>query len=131
MKYSAWFPDITVGTTGADQVPPSTPANVQVTSVTTSSVSLSWDASTDNVGVNGYRVYWRTGANSYQSVNTTGTAYTKTGLASGVTYDFYVVATDAGGNVSGNSTTVSGTTTANDTKLQIPFRCHGMHLLIM
>jgi subtilisin family serine protease len=115
-NFSAWLPDIVVGTTGADQVVPTTPTNVQVTGVTTSSVDLSWTASTDNVGVTGYRVYWRTGANAFQSVTTTGTTYTKTSLASGTAYEFYVVAYDAAGNVSGNSTTVTGTTTVADTQ---------------
>lgn len=115
-NYSSWVPDIIIGTTGADQIAPSTPSNIQVTSVTTNSVSLSWDASTDNVGVNGYRVYWRSGNNAFQYATTTSNIYTKTGLNSGTTYEFYVVATDAGGNVSGNSTTVSGTTTSVDTQ---------------
>ena len=115
-NYSAWLPDMVVGTSGADQVVPTVPANVSVTGVTSNSVSLSWSASTDNVGVTGYRVYWRTGANAFQFLTSTGTTYTKTSLASGTAYEFYVVAYDAAGNVSGNSATVTATTTVSDTQ---------------
>lgn len=115
-NYSSWLPDVIIGTTGADQIAPSAPSNLQVTSVTTNSISLSWDASTDNVGVNGYRVYWRSGNNAFQYATTTSNIYTKTSLSPGVTYQFYVVATDAGGNISGNSITVDGTTTSIDTQ---------------
>ena len=47
----------TAGGSGGDTTPPSTPANLTATGVTSSSVSLSWSPSTDNVGVAGYRVY--------------------------------------------------------------------------
>src|SRR5205823_5812657 len=41
----------------ADTTPPTTPAAVAVASATQTSVSLTWSASTDNVGVTGYGVY--------------------------------------------------------------------------
>ena len=40
-----------------DQTPPTQPANLAVGGVTRTSVSLTWNASTDNVGVSGYRLY--------------------------------------------------------------------------
>src|SRR5207248_7488256 len=48
---------VTGGSGGGDTTPPSSPANLQVTGTTSSSVSLSWGASTDNVGVTGYNIY--------------------------------------------------------------------------
>src|SRR6266545_1609393 len=41
---------------GPDTSPPSVPTGLRVTGVTTSSISLAWNASTDNVGVTGYQV---------------------------------------------------------------------------
>ena len=40
-----------------DDEAPTIPLNLKVENVTTDTVSLSWDASTDNIGVAGYRVY--------------------------------------------------------------------------
>jgi fibronectin type 3 domain-containing protein len=67
-------------------------------------VALDWAASTDAVGVVGYRVY-RDGA----LVGTTsGTAYTDNpGGKKGMAYRYYVVAYDAAGNVSAPSTAAS------------------------
>ncbi len=39
-----------------DTMPPSAPANLAVTSASSTQVNLSWTASTDNVGVTGYMV---------------------------------------------------------------------------
>ena len=48
---------VTGGQGGADTTPPSAPGNLRVTGTTASSVSLAWNAATDNVGVTGYDVY--------------------------------------------------------------------------
>ena len=45
------------GTTRSAEDPPSVPTGLAVGTVTTSSVALSWNASTDNIGVVGYKVY--------------------------------------------------------------------------
>jgi hypothetical protein len=50
----------TTDTPPADTTPPSTPTNFAATNTTNSTISLSWTASTDNVGVTGYTVYRRT-----------------------------------------------------------------------
>jgi len=92
---------------GPDTQAPSTPANVTVTGVTSSSVSLSWTASTDNVGVTGYDVYQGTNL----ALSVTGTSATISGLSAGTAYTFKVAAKDAAGNVSPQSTAVSVTTT--------------------
>jgi len=91
---------------GGDTTPPSTPANLTATGVTSSSVSLSWSPSTDNVGVAGYRVY-RGGT----LAGTTSTpSFTDTGLTASTQYSYTVVAYDAAGNVSPASSAVSATT---------------------
>ncbi|MBE9914623.1 carbohydrate-binding protein [Paenibacillus donghaensis] len=91
---------------GTDTEAPTMPTNLAVTGVTTSSVSLSWTASTDNVGVTGYNVYQGT----TQVMSVTGTTATVTGLAAGTSYTFRVAAKDAVGNVSPQSAAVTATT---------------------
>jgi endoglucanase len=91
-----------------DQTPPSTPANLRVTGTTTSSVSLAWDASTDDVGVTGYQL--SRGTTVVATV--TGLTYTNTGLSANTTYSYTVRALDASGKQSSASTAVSATTQA-------------------
>ena len=94
------------GPSTSDVQPPSAPGNLTVTGHTSGSVSLSWSASTDNVGVTGYQVL-RSGT----VVGTTsGTAFTVTGLAAATGYSFTVTARDAAGNTSAQSGGVSVTT---------------------
>ncbi|MFC5529654.1 DUF4832 domain-containing protein [Cohnella yongneupensis] len=93
---------------GADTAAPSAPANLAQTGTTSSSVSLSWNASTDNVGVTGYIVY-RGGA---QVGTPTGTSFTDTGLSASTAYVYTVKARDAAGNLSAASSALSVTTSA-------------------
>ncbi|MFC4997305.1 cellulase family glycosylhydrolase [Dactylosporangium cerinum] len=102
----------TTTSTPVDTTPPSVPAGLAVAGTTTSSVSLSWAASTDNSGsVAGYDVYRGTTKVGSPS----GTSYVDTGLAANTTYSYTVRARDAAGNVSAASAAVSGTTAANPT----------------
>jgi len=89
-----------------DATAPSIPTNLQATVVSTSRIDLSWTASTDNVGVAGYRVY-RDGS---LVASTAGTTYSDTGLAAGTTYGYRVAAYDAAGNASAQCTVVNATT---------------------
>jgi chitinase len=98
--------EVTGGGGGGDTTPPSAPTNLRVTGTTSSSISLAWNASTDNVGVTGYDVY-RGGT---RVTTTTGTSYTDGGLAASTTYTYTVYARDAAGNVSPVSNQASGTT---------------------
>jgi hypothetical protein len=89
----------------ADLTAPSTPSGVAVTATGPGSLSLGWKASTDNVGVVGYRVY----EGSSVVANTTGTTTKVTGLLAGSQHSFTVTALDDAGNESAHSGTVSGT----------------------
>lgn len=91
-----------------DTEAPTTPTSLTVTGTTASSVSLSWNASTDNVAVAGYEVY----LNGVFQFTVSGTTATVNGLASSTAYNFYVIAKDATGNTSSASNTVNATTLA-------------------
>jgi chitodextrinase len=90
-----------------DTVSPSVPGNLRVTGTTINSISLAWNASTDNVAVLGYHIM----QNGFLVTDTTKTNYIDTGLNPDTTYGYKVVAFDAGGNGS-NSPTLSATTAA-------------------
>lgn len=94
-----------------DTQAPSTVTNLTVSGKTTNTVSLTWNASTDNVGVSSYDVYM----NGSLKTNVASTSTTVSGLNPSTTYNFYVKAKDAAGNVSANSSTVSATTNAGTT----------------
>lgn len=69
-----------------DTAPPSVPAGLTSSSITNTSVSLSWNASTDNVGVAGYEVY----RNGVLVTSTSTTTAVVTGLTASTTYAFSV-----------------------------------------
>jgi len=94
---------------GADTQAPSTPSSLATSNVTQTSVDLSWNASTDNVGVTGYDVY-QDGVNIS---NVTGTSTSISGLTANTNYSFYVIARDAAGNSSTASNTINVTTLSN------------------
>ena len=91
-----------------DTDPPSTPASLASSGVTSNSFNVSWAASTDNVGVTGYNVY----LNGSLDGSTTATSYSFSGLSAATSYTVAVEATDAAGNTSGQASinvTTSGT----------------------
>ena len=79
-----------------DDEAPTIPLNLKVENVTTDTVSLSWGASTDNIGVAGYRVY--RDKQLVQEVQ--GEQFTDTGLTEDAEYTYEVRAFDAAGNQS-------------------------------
>ncbi|KUO10214.1 carbohydrate binding domain-containing protein [Streptomyces sp. DSM 15324] len=93
---------------GQDTQAPSAPTGLTSTGKTSSSVSLSWGASSDDTGVTAYDVY--SGPSRVLSVS--GTSATVGGLSPSTAYTFTVRARDAAGNVSGASDAVSVTTNA-------------------
>jgi chitodextrinase len=100
--------DLAYTTTDPDRTPPATPANLRVTSVTASQISLAWDASADNTGIRSYLV--AISPHDGNLLFTGPTSATIVGLAPESTYSFTVKAQDLGYNLSPASAPVSATT---------------------
>lgn len=100
------WPDTFSGGTSGDTEAPTTPLNLAVSGVTSSSVSLTWTASTDNVAVSGYDIY----VNGVFQTSAFGNMATVSGLNPATTYTFHIVAKDSSGNTSVKSAAVEGTT---------------------
>ena len=81
---------------GADTTPPSVPTGLVGIAVSPAQVNLTWNASTDNVGVTGYIVF----RNGTQVGTPTTTSFSDTGLSRATSYSYTVSARDAAGNVS-------------------------------
>ncbi len=94
------------GGSGADTVAPSVPTGISSSNITQNSVDISWTAATDNVGVDGYRIF----RDGVLLTTATTTNYTVTGLSANTTYAFTIFAFDAAGNVSSVSNTLNVTT---------------------
>src|SRR2546422_2307 len=97
---------VTVSNSVPDITPPSVPTNLSASAVSSSQITLSWTASTDNVGVAGYTIY-RGGS---QIATTSLTSYSDTGLSPSTAYVYQVAAFDAAGNVSALSAAASAAT---------------------
>ena len=78
---------------------PSIPTNLQLVNVSTSKISFSWTASTDNVGVAVYEIFM----NDVKIAESSNTNFTAKGLQPSTFYLFKVTAKDAAGNVSPQS----------------------------
>ncbi|WP_234859272.1 S8 family serine peptidase [Aquimarina aquimarini] len=109
---------VIIGGSGGDTQAPSAPTSLAAANITDSSLSLSWNASTDNVGVTGYDVYQ--GNTIATSVTTTSANIT--GLTANTTYQFSVKAKDAAGNQSAASNTISATTTGVPSTYEVKLR---------
>jgi chitodextrinase len=82
----------------ADTVAPTAPSGLTATAASDTQINLSWAASTDNVGVTGYKVERCQGAacsNFAQIAATTATTFNDTGLAPSTSYSYRVTATAA------------------------------------
>jgi chitodextrinase len=86
-------------TTLSDTTAPTVPANVSGTALSSSQINLSWNASTDDVAVTGYRIY----RNGSQVASSAAATYLDAGLAANTAYSYTVAATDAAGNLSAQS----------------------------
>lgn len=93
---------------GADRAAPTAPTGLTATAASSSQVSLTWAASSDNVGVEGYDVF-RDGT-KVGSTTTNTTSYTDSGLKAGTTYGYTVAARDTAGNRSAGSAVAYATT---------------------
>lgn len=105
------YEEVEVYGDATDTTPPSTPAGLTASAVSSSQINLSWAASTDNVGVTGYRIF-RNGSNT-PIATVSGTSYQDPGLAASTSYSYAVTAVDAAGNSSSMSSAVTATTPAS------------------
>jgi parallel beta-helix repeat protein len=98
----------TIYNTSLDTEPPSVPTGLATTLVAHNQVNLSWNASTDNVGVTSYTIY-RNGS-VLNSVNGATTTYQDSTVAPNTAYSYTVEAFDAATNGSGQSAPLPVTT---------------------
>ena len=90
----------------SDTTPPSAPTNLTTVNVTSSSVTLRWTASSDDVGVVVYQVQ----VNGNLAATVTSPAATVTGLSASTSYTVTATALDAAGNRSSASAPLSVST---------------------
>src|SRR4029077_21075952 len=96
-----------------DTLPPTAPSNLAAKTISASQVNLTWAASTDNIGVTGYRVERCQNANCTtfaQIASVTGTSYSDSGVTADNIYQYRVRATDAAGNLSAYSNVAAANT---------------------
>jgi hypothetical protein len=91
-----------------DTQKPTVPTNLQATAVSGTKVDLTWTASTDNVGVTGYKIYRNGGAAPIGTSTTT--SYSDTTVSPSTAYTYEVSAYDAATNESDKSSPASVTT---------------------
>jgi endonuclease I/chitodextrinase len=99
-----------------DSEAPSTPMNVVANNQTTTTIDLSWSASTDNVGVTGYNIY----INGALKTQTNTTSKQLTNLTPGTSYAIEVEAKDQYNNKSTKSTSINSATIQDTTSPSIP-----------
>lgn len=102
-----WDPSIDPGD---DTEPPTTPTGLHTTSVGQTSVILAWSASTDNIGVVGYKLY--RGGSLVQTLGNV-TAAIDSGLTASTSYNYQVSAYDLDGNESVLTAVLAVTTLAS------------------
>jgi fibronectin type 3 domain-containing protein len=109
-----------------DTTPPSIPAGLTATAPTSAQVQLSWDASTDNVGVTAYKLYRNGSSTALATVTAPTTTYTDAAVSASTAYSYTVTALDAAGNQSAQSTSASVTTPATPDKTppSVPTNVH-------
>ena len=100
--------EVTAQTEVQDVNAPTKPTNLSDDLIGATAISISWTASTDDVGIDYYRVYVD---DIVQSPTTSNTAYTITGLIPDTQYTINVDAVDTSGNISPLSDDLIVTTT--------------------
>jgi len=99
-----------------DTQSPTVPTNLKATVISSTQIDLSWTASTDNVGVIGYRIY----RNGKEIGTSPVTSYENTGLLPSTTYTYRIAAYDETGNASAKSASAARTTQPSpSTKLSV------------
>ncbi|SNR15728.1 endonuclease [Tenacibaculum jejuense] len=87
----------------SDTEAPTVPTNLMGNNITTSSIDISWTASTDNVNVTSYDIF----VDGSLATNVTSTNYTLNNLTSNTTYTITVLAKDAVGNQSAQTAPIT------------------------
>lgn len=107
----ATSPQLVVETSNSnDTEAPSTPTGLAANPASPTRIDLSWNASTDDVGVNGYDVYRDGQTTPLATLPGSTLSFSDTPVASGATHSYTVDAFDAAGNHSPASGSVSATT---------------------
>ncbi|MFT4780545.1 MAG: chitodextrinase [Pseudohongiellaceae bacterium] len=101
---------VTATTIAPDTEAPSTPLNLLASNVTTSTVDLAWEASSDNYNSVSYDIY----QNGVFVINVSTTTSQIIGLSGDTVYSFKVRATDPAGNESEDSNEVAILTLLSD-----------------
>ena len=107
-----------MATTQSDTTPPSVPSNLTATATGLTTVTVAWTTSSDNVGVAGYKVF--RGGVQIGTVNSPNVNYMDTGLTPNTLYSYTVLAYDAAGNSSGQTSAVTVTTQSDTTPPSVP-----------
>lgn len=102
---------------------PSIPNGLQTQKVTANSVELTWNASTDNVGVKGYQIF----RNGEMIDTVLGTRFIDKKLQPSTEYSYTVKAIDAAGNVSKESAALTVKTTVETPDTEAPTQPKGLH----
>ena len=89
-----------------DTIAPSVPVGLSASAVSTTQINLTWSASSDAVGVAGYRIY----RDGVEVATTDTSSYSDVGLSASSSYAYSLAAYDAAGNYSSQSAAVSATT---------------------
>ena len=112
------LPELVVTTSSAqsDTSAPTVPTGLAATATGAGRVDLTWTASTDNVGVAGYRIF-RDGA---QVGSSTTASFTDSTALPQTSYSYAVSAFDASGNTSARSDPATVTTPADTTAPSVP-----------
>jgi len=105
--YNVWVQHQSISSI-LDITAPTVPNNLTASAISSSQINLSWTASTDNIGVTGYKIF----RNGIQIAIPTNVSYFDTGLTANTSYTYSVVASDAAGNTSPQSLSVLATTQA-------------------
>ena len=99
-----------------DSTPPTAPSNLSARAISTTQIKLSWGASTDKVGVQGYLIF----RNGMQIATTSNLSYVDTKLQPATSYSYSVAAYDGAGNISPASNSATATTPPDTTAPTAP-----------
>lgn len=98
-----------------DTQAPTVPTGLKALAASTTMAQVEWNASTDDTGVGGYRIY----RDGELLATVTGTSYQDSNLSPGRTYAYSIAAVDEAGNASAQANPVNLTTPSSSTQLTL------------